>query len=667
MGWQRRGNGYRYNSLTGHYSLIGAETKKILAAEIMSTSCAKCSKMKGDCNLPTCNKNHVGSAKSMEAAAAVKVIKSDILKEAGVKVAVLAGDEDSSTASAVRKEFADQVKRGSDLLHVQKNIKNDLYKVRCGTKSLPKKVIDYLIISIGTAVKSNKGHAEAIRESLHAIPDHAFNDHVNCGTWCRYQKDPLQYKSKYIEKPPGEVGGELHLAVKKVFEKLEKNCEKLAEAISTQPNESFNNQMASKNPKSRHYGSSMSIRYRLQAAVCQKNKSVTYMESINNELHISPGQEMRKYKLKLQHKRQKEAILKKLPEAKIKRKNNNVRRKLMSKQCEVKEGVTYKSAMGLEPVPNGEECHAVNVNCSTLIKSKKQWKNIPASTVEHCKGFEPTYIFFDTETSGRSPKNNELLQISAVTEKTDFNVYITPTKKISPLASAVNGLTFRYGKLRLNNEPVSTMTVAEALEAFLEYLAKENNVILVAHNASFDVNFLLESLIKFPDLMNKSQVTIKGFIDSLKISRRIFNKKEHPSLENHKLESLVKYIIDPHYKYQAHNALADCYALKDLFEKLKLKTDEMAYSTKFDSYVMLWKNNIVGSKLSPLMELGCTQKELQNMVYHGWTFDSLKTLCLQGNAGNTQQLLKNIVNSNDKIKRMHNFFAGRQFGLEMDH
>jgi hypothetical protein len=72
MGWQKRGRSC--NSLSGRAFLIDAQSGKIVAMQVCSKSCLKCSRAvkKGTAeeNVPEheCPKNYDGSSKGMEAA-----------------------------------------------------------------------------------------------------------------------------------------------------------------------------------------------------------------------------------------------------------------------------------------------------------------------------------------------------------------------------------------------------------------------------------------------------------------------------------------------------------------------------------------------------------------------------------------------------------------------
>ena len=60
------------------------------------------------------------------------------------------------------------------------------------------------------------------------------------------------------------------------------NAQKLAPCGSTLANESFNNSVASKAPKARHYSGSESLDFRVRAAACQKNLGHEYIALVSS-------------------------------------------------------------------------------------------------------------------------------------------------------------------------------------------------------------------------------------------------------------------------------------------------------------------------------------------------------------------------------------------------
>lgn len=96
-------------------------------------------------------------------------------------------------------------------------------------------------------------------------------------------------------------------------------------------------------------------------------------------------------------------------------------------------------------------------------------------------------IVFDTETTGFKPEEGErLVEIGAVelinhipTGRT-YHQYINPEKEVPEEAFKVHGLNYEF----LKNYP----KLAEIAQDFIDFVGDDG--ILVAHNATFDINFI---------------------------------------------------------------------------------------------------------------------------------------------------------------------------------
>jgi hypothetical protein len=78
MAWQQRSSGHVYNSVSGHGTLFGRRTRKIIGLVIKSKLCYFCStftRKYPDLEVPLheCWKSHEDSSASMESSGAVKV------------------------------------------------------------------------------------------------------------------------------------------------------------------------------------------------------------------------------------------------------------------------------------------------------------------------------------------------------------------------------------------------------------------------------------------------------------------------------------------------------------------------------------------------------------------------------------------------------------------
>ncbi len=163
-------------------------------------------------------------------------------------------------------------------------------------------------------------------------------------------------------------------------------------------------------------------------------------------------------------------------------------------------------------------------------------------------------IFFDTETTGNTNKDF-LIQLaykmhpsSQGKEETFVDLY-KAENKIPPEASAVHHIT---NKMVENKKSFKDSPEYEKIKALFE---NENSVV-VAHNAPFDLMML-----------EKENIKPKNFICTLRLARYL-DKEE--VIEQYKLQYL-RYYLDIDIDAVAHDALGDVLVLEKLFERLQKK------------------------------------------------------------------------------------------------
>lgn len=139
------------------------------------------------------------------------------------------------------------------------------------------------------------------------------------------------------------------------------------------------------------------------------------------------------------------------------------------------------------------------------------------------------FIAFDVETTGLNPTSDRIVEIGAVLfvdgqPADSFSSLVNPGKSISPSASAVNHIT---------NDMVKTAPSEEGVyENFVSFLGKalQGEIIMCAHNASFDFGFLANTL---------SRLGYDGIIryaDTLSMARQYvcgLENYKQCTLENH--------------------------------------------------------------------------------------------------------------------------------------
>ncbi len=177
--------------------------------------------------------------------------------------------------------------------------------------------------------------------------------------------------------------------------------------------------------------------------------------------------------------------------------------------------------------------------------------------------------------------NDEITQLSAIHlegEET-FSSHVLPKNNISSNGIKVTGLSVQMKigvrVLTQHGRIIPSKDITQALTDFIDWLPQQ--VVLVAHNGRvFDHPRLLSS-IKHCDLKDSFANKVLGLGDSLPILKRAF-----PEEKSHSLPKLCKSNIA--YEYDAHDALADCVALKQIIQKgLTKSKDKLKFSDCFNT------------------------------------------------------------------------------------
>jgi hypothetical protein len=195
-GWQKRGTGRNYNSRSGHNTLIGHKTGLVLDYEVLQSGCYNCIKANKFCERTDCSKNYDGSAKSMEAASATRMVSSSsILRSAKAKVIKLATDEDATTHAALKRALrGDVCEKLLDRTHGIRIYKRDLFDI-----PLEATLIVSFAKCASTAMYACNGDADKLKKDILNMPSHAEGNHEHCGLWCKGKEKGSAYKHKNLE------------------------------------------------------------------------------------------------------------------------------------------------------------------------------------------------------------------------------------------------------------------------------------------------------------------------------------------------------------------------------------------------------------------------------------------------------------------------------------
>ena len=159
-------------------------------------------------------------------------------------------------------------------------------------------------------------------------------------------------------------------------------------------------------------------------------------------------------------------------------------------------------------------------------------------------------VVFDTETTGCT-RFDEICQIAAAEYvcgelSRTLALYVCPTCEMNPWAEAVHGLSMDF----LSEHGLEP---EEAMRQFFEFVGED--VLLVAHNATFDMRMVRQECRKFGLTFAPQNMET---CDTLVLSRRL-----RPDLPSHKLSYLIGALdIDG---VNSHDALDDALACAGVF------------------------------------------------------------------------------------------------------
>ncbi|UXV31921.1 exonuclease domain-containing protein [Mammaliicoccus sciuri] len=182
-----------------------------------------------------------------------------------------------------------------------------------------------------------------------------------------------------------------------------------------------------------------------------------------------------------------------------------------------------------------------------LYESSKDEKHTLDLTYTKARKLTDTFVVIDFETTGLKYNEHEIIQYGIIEYKNgkiinEYSEYFKPNKQVSKRIEQKTGITNEF----LQDKPALGKRHLEELHSLIK------GKTLVAHNAPFDMKFLLNQFYLHDIQHEKFRV-----IDTLTYSRRLI--KETP---NHKLQTLKEYFnLDDG---SSHNAINDCRATGNL-------------------------------------------------------------------------------------------------------
>ena len=163
--------------------------------------------------------------------------------------------------------------------------------------------------------------------------------------------------------------------------------------------------------------------------------------------------------------------------------------------------------------------------------------------------YPTNYVVLDIETTGFSPVNNEIIELSAIRVennkvKEEFTSLVRPTNPVNYYITNLTGISNNM----LNNAP----DIKDALLHFMEFVS---NSIIIGHNVNFDISFISKKLQE-----NYNLEFNNDYIDTLKLAKNFL-----PELKSRKLGAIAE-----HFNMDTegmHRGLKDCRVTNSCYQK----------------------------------------------------------------------------------------------------
>lgn len=202
----------------------------------------------------------------------------------------------------------------------------------------------------------------------------------------------------------------------------------------------------------------------------------------------------------------------------------------------------------------------INEKPSKLVEkvktSSSDRPNSSSYALHSTRKFVDDYVVFDLETTGLDPYTDKIIEIGALKYQNNnlvdkFSELVNPQTSIPAKITEITGIS--------DNDVRAARTTEDVLPDFLNFI---EDYTLVAHNNSFDVKFLLSNLEK-----QKLDCISNKTIDTLSLSRKYL-----PNLENHKLETLKKFLGVQNI---SHRSIADCEVTNAVYQWCKKQANHI--------------------------------------------------------------------------------------------
>lgn len=203
-----------------------------------------------------------------------------------------------------------------------------------------------------------------------------------------------------------------------------------------------------------------------------------------------------------------------------------------------------------------------------------------------------TYVVFDIETTGRNAYKDKIIEIGAVKVEDDkivdkYSTFVNPKRPIPYEIFQLTSIT--------DDDVIDAPTIDKVLPEFLEFC---EDCIMVAHNADFDMGFIIANA-------NELGITLdKTYVDTLGLARFLLHDISKFTLDA--VAKKLKIKLEHHHR-AVDDALCTAYIFIDFYKRLikqeidnlddineKFIMDEKAISKLFSYHCIILAKNDIG-------------------------------------------------------------------------
>ena len=168
-------------------------------------------------------------------------------------------------------------------------------------------------------------------------------------------------------------------------------------------------------------------------------------------------------------------------------------------------------------------------------------------------------VYFDLETTGLNPYHDKIIEYSFMKEDSDYQNYLI-NELVNPEVKFEHKITQITG---IHPEELEDKTnIDSQLDDIINFVNKEKNVYLIAHNCdSFDKLFIMNAIKNYNLMYPHKMISTNNinFIDTLHMAKKLL-----PRLKNYSLKNLAE-----HFKIEngKHRALSDTICLRSIYHE----------------------------------------------------------------------------------------------------